>query len=435
MSPTNKLKIEKLARIILTVIVLFNVAVPTAALAQPSKAEEPVVQETVEERTNSLPVQSPVYYQPPANLPAPTQFQSDPDEEKSKTPEKDPIEFSISTEKGKVENNRTITVNVLIRNNSESEASSLTYYDKLEKGLEYGSSTDKSVGYNFITGTVTYKIKSLKAGEESSFSYTLKVKNKKSGKLSIHNAEIEYEFSGETRAQTASLGFADTSSLVDSDALIVVPDQTGDGWETAGRYSLYLNEEVLDQEAVVSITPAEVSENGPELQFDLELIQTTAPTSTTSGELTEQDITLSKEVETAFEEPAFLEINLDGVADLTEIPAGQEPYVATYDEKNKIWVKVPIVETDEATNSVTVEAAHFSTWGAGLGSSLPQNGANVLLFDQPYTSLFTGASRYSIPIWAPQGRAGMAPDVSLSYSSATVDGVLGDVQAPWTGVG
>ena len=29
----------------------------------------------------------------------------------------------------------------------------------------------------------------------------------------------------------------------------------------------------------------------------------------------------------------------------------------------------------------------------------------------------------------------MAPDVSLSYSSGTVDGVLGDVQAPWTGVG
>ncbi|HNA59179.1 MAG TPA: SpvB/TcaC N-terminal domain-containing protein, partial [Chitinophagales bacterium] len=55
--------------------------------------------------------------------------------------------------------------------------------------------------------------------------------------------------------------------------------------------------------------------------------------------------------------------------------------------------------------------------------------------DQPYTSLFTGAARYSIPIWTPQGRAGMQPSISLSYSSATVDGVLGDVQAPWTGVG
>jgi RHS repeat-associated protein len=435
MSRNHKLKMEKLARITLTVIVLFNVAVPTAALALPTKVEEPVVQEVVEEKTNSLPVQSPVYYQPPTNLPSPTQFQSDPDEEKPRTPEKDPIEFSISTEKGEVEGDRTVTINVLIRNNSEDEASGLTYYDKLEKGLTFDGSPDKPVNYNIITGTVTYKIKSLKAGETVSFSYTLNVKNKKSGKLSIHNAEIEYEFAGETRAQTASLGFADTSSLVDADALIVVPDQSGDGWETAGRYSLYLNDEVLDQEAVVSITTAENPAKGPELQFDLELIQTTAPTSAVGGELTEQDITLSKEVETAFEEPAYLEINLDGVAELTDIPAGQEPYVATYDEENKIWVKVPIVETDEATNSVTVEAAHFSTWGAGLGNSLPQNGANVLLFDQPYTSLFTGASRYSIPIWAPRGRAGMAPDVSLSYSSATVDGVLGDVQAPWVGVG
>jgi len=120
---------------------------------------------------------------------------------------------------------------------------------------------------------------------------------------------------------------------------------------------------------------------------------------------------------------------------LKNIPAGQEPYVATYDEINEIWVKVPILEQDAEKNSVTVMAAHFSTWGAGLGSSLPQNGANVLLFDQPYTSLFTGAARYSIPIWTPPGRAGMQPDLSLSYSSSTVDGVLGDVQAPWVGVG
>jgi RHS repeat-associated protein len=425
---------EVFARVLLTVIVLLNAVIPTVALAKPPVADVPASADaTTESWVTTEPAA--VIYEPTTAISNPSRFSADEDEEKPRTPEKDPIEFSIATDSGEVKNNRTVTVNVAIRNNSDAVITDLTYYDALEKGLEYGSSSDKTVKHSILNGTVTYKVKELKAGEEIVFSYVLNIKNKKAGKLSIHNAEIEYSFNGETRAQTASLGFADGSSLVDSDALIVVPDKKGDGWESAGRYSLYLAEEVLPQEAVVSITPTEIAGDGPELQFNLELIQTTVPSTATGGDLKEQDINLSKVVETDFEAPAYLEINLDGVADLTDVPADMEPYVATYDEESNVWVKVPIVETDPASNSVTVEAAHFSTWGAGLGNSLPKNGANVLLFDQPYTSLFTGASRYSIPVWTPPGRAGVAPDISLSYSSATVDGVLGDVQAPWVGVG
>ncbi|MBI5953670.1 MAG: hypothetical protein HY865_18605 [Chloroflexi bacterium] len=430
---TTKSKAELFVRVILTIIVLFNAIIPIPAMAKPFASVETLTSQPEGEST-PLPDAEPVYYQPSVPIPNPSRFSPQADEKKPETPEKDAVEFSISTSKGEVGGNRSIVVNVAIRNNSETQIDNLAYYDKLEAGLGFDSSSDKRVVYKTAGNAVSYKVGSLAAGEEVVFSYTLKVKNKKAGKLSIHNAEIEYELDGEMHAQTASLGFADSSAVVDADALIVVPDQAGDGWGTAGRYSLYLGEEVLSQEAVVSITPADVSEAGPELQFDLELIQTTDP-STSGGELREQDVTLGSVVETDFESPAYLEINLDGVADLEKIPAGQEPYVATYDEEHDIWVKVPIVETDPATNSVTVEAAHFSTWGAGLGNSLPQNGANVLLFDQPYTSLFTGASRYSVPIWTPPGRAGMSPDISLSYSSATVDGVLGDVQAPWVGVG
>src|SRR5690606_2625677 len=107
-------------------------------------------------------------------------------------------------------------------------------------------------------------------------------------------------------------------------------------------------------------------------------------------DLREQDLNLLNTIEPRFAKPAYLEVNLDGYIDLTNIPAGMEPYVATFDEENNIWVKVPIIEENIDTNSVVVAAAHFSTWGVGLGDSLPQNGANVLLFDQPYTSLFTG---------------------------------------------
>ena len=39
--------------------------------------------------------------------------------------------------------------------------------------------------------------------------------------------------------------------------------------------------------------------------------------------------------------PAYLQIDLSGYADLNNIPAGETPYVATYDETNQVWIKVP----------------------------------------------------------------------------------------------
>jgi RHS repeat-associated protein len=434
MPSVRKYGFETFARLLLTIIVLLNAVIPTTAFAMPPNSEHPSAQQ-VAETNNSLPSGEPVYYHPSVSIPNPTRFTPQADEASPSAPEKDPVEFSISTSKGEVDSSRTVTINVLIRNHSGATLDNFAYHDKLEDGLGFDASTDELVEYKVSTDTISYEIDSLAAGDEVVFSYTLNIQNNKSGKLSIHNAEIEYDLRGETQTQTASLGFADGSALVDADALIVLPDQSGDGWESAGRYSLYLGDEVLSDEAVVAITPADLSDNGPQLQFNLELIQTTTPATGINSELTEQDISLTQNIESAFDAPAYLEINLDGVADLTDLPAGREPYVATYDEENNVWVKIPIVDEDFSANSVTVAAAHFSTWGAGLVDSLPKNGVNVLLFDQPYTSLFTGASRYSIPIWTPPGRAGIAPDISLSYSSATVDGLLGDVQAPWVGVG
>jgi hypothetical protein len=428
---TMKPVMNIVVRTTLTAVVLANALMPTVALAKPEIREA----ETVEApATKDLSDQPSEIYQPPLNTESPINASSDADDPEPKRPSKDPVEFHVSTSREKTGDNRTITVNVVVRNRSGDGILAIGYYDKLNDGVEYGSSADPDVKYDSATGTITYTADSLGNGEELNFSYSLRV-NHIAGKLAIYNAELEYELNGEMIAQTASFGHAAPDGFVEPDSLIVVPDQAGDGWASAGRYSLYLGGEVIPRNVMASITPAEHRENGPALQFDLELIQTAAPATASDGGLMEQEISLIEVVETQFTKPAYLEIDLDGYLDLENIPAGQEAYVATYDDTLGIWVKVPIVETDPVFNSVTVAAAHFSTWGVGLGSSLPQNGANVLLFDQPYTSLFTGASRYSIPIWAPPGRAGMAPSVSLSYSSATVDGVLGDVQAPWTGVG
>ena len=165
----------------------------------------------------------------------------------------------------------------------------------------------------------------------------------------------------------------------------------------------------LNQDALLVASPIENPEKGPVIQFKLQAINAGKLAEDANGTLEEQKVAVGKDTSDKFEVPAFLEVNMDSVVNLTEIPAGQEPFVATYDEKYQVWVKVPILKTDISNNSVTVQAAHFSTWGAGLGASMPQNGTGALLFDQPYTSLFTGAARYSVPIWTPTGRAGMSP--------------------------
>ena len=142
-----------------------------------------------------------------------------------------------------------------------------------------------------------------------------------------------------------------------------------------------------------------------------------------------------KPVQAEFEEPVDVTVSFANLTNLAELSADFTPYMVTLDENSGTWVQVPLKAIDPVANTVTVETTHFSTWGAGIGPAFPQNGANVLLFDNASPDLFSGRARFSLPIWTPAGRNGMAPSLSLSYSSGTVDGILGDVQAGWAGMG
>jgi hypothetical protein len=100
-----------------------------------------------------------------------------------------------------------------------------------------------------------------------------------------------------------------------------------------------------------------------------------------------------------------------------------------------VWVLQPIESIDPDANTVAVRATHFSTWGTGVAGTFPTNGASALLYDEARVAPFTGRATFSYPLWVPAGRNGMSPTVALSYSSGTVDGILGDVQSPWVGTG
>jgi RHS repeat-associated protein/uncharacterized repeat protein (TIGR01451 family) len=169
---------------------------------------------------------------------------------------------------------------------------------------------------------------------------------------------------------------------------------------------------------------------------------TPSPTSTQEEtsipiiEFQEQDFVSTLKIEEAkFEKQVELEISLDGLVDLSKLPADQTPFLVTLDENSNSWVRVPLSSIDRKNNTIAAEVTHFSTWGAGIGPAFPAPGANVLLFDNANPDLFTGRAKFSMPIWTPPGRNGMAPALSLSYSSGKVDGILANAQAPWVGMG
>jgi RHS repeat-associated protein len=425
--------IEVVVRYCIALILLVNALAPTmrpakALSAQPAAGGQ-------ESAARLLPVMPQIKYDPPP-IHRPDRFDPTPDEVPSPVPPKDPIEFTLSADPSILDANGLVTLKVFIRNHSAQAQSGLMFTDRLEQGLEYVPGGADSLAYDPKTQIISLAIPSLAAGESLSFEYPLRATASKranlAGKLWVHVANLDSD-QGNIHLEANAL-FGGVSSPANGKPSMATM-HTGGGWNALGRFSIYMQGDTISPDSILSASPVENPGKGPALQFKLDVLESSKATKDNQGRPAEQALSVGRVSAASFKHPAFLEIDLAGYVDLANVPAGQSVYVATYDEANEVWIKVPILAMDRTTNKVTVQANHFSTWGAGLGTSLPQNGANVLLFDQPYTSLFTGAARYSLPIWTPPGRAGMAPNISLSYSSGTVDGVLGNVQAPWVGEG
>ncbi len=91
----------------------------------------------------------------------------------------------------------------------------------------------------------------------------------------------------------------------------------------------------------------------------------------------------------------------------------------TWADAKQPWEEVPSTSYDAAQQAFHAVTPHFSEYGLGLsqgvvGAALP----DVSSFGN---DLFTGAATINYPLEAPAGSGGMAPQLSLNYSSATVD--------------
>ena len=439
-------QVEIVLQLSLIVMLLLNMLGPSPVKAK--NPEQPAKQGEQPPAPNTMPILPPQSYnsnvKPPSSAAAEAAFSKP---KLPAQPVKRLLEFHVEAENGAVALNETVTLKVTVRNNSAIIQRGLHFVDTLKNGFVYVPDKTSPVKYDAVSKQVTYDIASLKGGQSLTFSYKVKI-----------NTRLQKSTLGEVRLHNASLSTADGQRVTTQVALILgnagLPKKSSvsrlsaaGGWNQAGFVSVYLSKGDVPTNSVLAVSPIkpnlEIPAAGakgmqaPSFQFQVKLMRiqpVSAPMEGTVSADAAADM-LDENDEIPFDDTAYMTVDLTGIVDLETVPAGKNVYIATLDEESGVWVQVPIVEIDPEANTVTVGTNHFSTWGAGLGDALPQNGAGALLFDQPYTSLFNGAARYSIPVSVPAGRAGMTPSVSLSYSSATVDGVLGDVQAPWVGEG
>ena len=327
-----------------------------------------------------------------------------------------------------------VSLEATVSNGGDSVLTDIVVSDFLEGGVSFEPTGSKEAEYDPVGRTVTLRISELDPKESATVHYALRITGSMGagitrGEVWVHEVIATAPGTPSARASLSTW----VGGPQENAGLSLGHIASGGGWAQVGRESFYIPAGTFAGDAAVILTPVKIT-GGPPRQFDIGFVSLGSP-SFEPGSPTEARMAVENNVEASLQSAGKLVLSFDGIADVKSIPAGKEPFVVTYDEEAEVWVKVPIQRVDYELNTVEVSAVHFSTWGLGLGDTLPQNGANVLLFDEPYTSLFTGQSRFSFPVWVPPGRAGLAPTMSLSYASGTVNGVLGDVQAPWVGIG
>jgi RHS repeat-associated protein len=134
-----------------------------------------------------------------------------------------------------------------------------------------------------------------------------------------------------------------------------------------------------------------------------------------------------------FQKPVRLVADLRlALAILNLNPAYSDFFLAYRNPDNpNQWYEAPVIVHQQA-GLLSAEIGHFSEWAAGVQPERWQPG-----WTRPYVSEFSGAAVYQYPIEVPPGRNGLQPDVTLSYNSRAIDGLIhnpedGDLAPGWS---
>jgi len=131
-----------------------------------------------------------------------------------------------------------------------------------------------------------------------------------------------------------------------------------------------------------------------------------------------------------FQKPLELRVDFKGLIVLSALRYWQYPCLAYLDEQTGKWVALP---TQREGDELVTHMDHLTTIGAATGDIV--NSGWLLTFTDAQVSTFSGAFTYDYPIDIPEGRGGLTPDLSLSYNSRRIDGLLTWAQADWVGLG
>lgn len=139
--------------------------------------------------------------------------------------------------------------------------------------------------------------------------------------------------------------------------------------------------------------------------------------------------------------------------DPERLPQGYTPYdiyTSFYDTATLAWVRLERVEVDTANHEIVSLTTHFTdfinellkapempetqafvpTALSDLEAANPMDGLTMI---QPPTANYNGTANISYPLEIPAGRAGMQPNLTLTYSSTGGSGWLGagwDISVP-----
>jgi len=304
-------------------------------------------------------------------------------------------------------------VTLTVRVEAQGDLGEPTVTGELEKGLEFVSASDPAAQYDSDTRFIRWSAPKLATGEVAEWQLVASLA----------------EDAPETIVQRFELRAQDSPAVVSAQVQIarrypmteglVTAEQGGTLHSADGRVTVHFPAGAVDQAVRVEHRPLEKrtqvgSEHGMALKFELNAYtndEKAAPV-------------------TRFAQPLEVRVDLTGLVDLTQMPYYQYAFVGYWDEEKGQWVELP---TEREGQVLIATTDHFTVMGGGT-INVVETGW-VLTFNDAQVSTFTGGLSYNYPLQVPGGRKGLAPDLSLSYNSRRVDGILTWIQTDWAGLG